>query len=148
MRIKQLNNEECCAALAQARFGRLACSHDDQPYIVPTYFAVNDYEIYAFSLPGQKLDFMRQNPKVCLEVDQVLGSDDWLSVVVKGRYEELPDTTEYASLRRRAHHLLQERPMWWEPGAVSGTDHDQSQGFVPVYYRINIEHMTGYRGLR
>ena len=148
MRVKQLSSEECYSALAEARFGRLACAHDNRPYIVPTYFAVEDYEIYAFTLPGQKLDFMRQNPKVCLEVDQMRASDDWLSVVAAGRYEELPDTPDYAPLRKRAHALLQERPMWWEPGGITGTDYDQSQRLVPVYYRVGIDHMTGYRGMR
>jgi hypothetical protein len=37
--------------------------------------------------------------------------------------------------------------MWWQPGGVSGADHDQNQGFVPIYYRVSIEHLTGYRAL-
>ncbi len=147
MQLQQLSTEECHLALANARFGRLASARDNQPYIVPTHFVVEDDQIYAFALPGQKLDWMRQNPRVCLEVDTVNGGNEWVSVVVTGRYEELPDTPEYRPLRERAHDLLQERPMWWEPGAVATADRDQTQGFAPVYYRVSIDHLTGRRGL-
>ena len=146
MLVQELSTEECRSALADARFGRLACARDNQPYIVPTYFIVQDDQIYAFALPGQKLDWMRENPRVCLEIDNVTGSDDWLSVVVLGHFEELPKTLEYEPLRQRAHQLLQGRPMWWEPGAVTVADRPQAQGFAPVYYRISIDQVTGHRG--
>ena len=146
MHVEELSTEECHLALANARFGRLACSRDNQPYIVPTYFIVEDEQIYAFALPGQKLAWMRENPRVCLEIDNVTGSDDWTSVLVSGRYEELPDTPEYNSLRKRAHALLQGRPMWWEPGAFAVPDRGGTQAFAPVYYRISIDQVTGHRG--
>jgi uncharacterized protein len=146
MHVQKLSTEECHLALANARFGRLACSRDNQPYIVPTYFIVEDDQIYAFALPGQKLDWMRENPRVCLEIDNVSGSDNWTSVVVLGRYEELPESPEYKPLRKRAHDLLQERPMWWEPGAVTVAERPETRGFAPVYYRISIDQLTGHRG--
>jgi uncharacterized protein len=147
MQLQQLSTEECHLALANARFGRLACARDNQPYIVPTYFVVEDDQVYAFALPGQKLYWMRENPRVCLEVDNVNGGNEWVSVVVTGRYEELPDTAEYRPLRKRAHDLLQERPIWWEPGAAAMADREQTQGFAAVYYRVSIDRLTGHRRL-
>jgi uncharacterized protein len=147
MQVQRLSLEECRSALANAGFGRLACARDNQPYIVPTYFVVEGEQIYAFALPGQKLDWMRENPRVCLEVDNVSEANDWVSVVVTGRYEELPDTAEHGRLRKHAHELLQQRPMWWEPGAVTVADRDTTRGFAPVYYRLNIEQLTGHRGV-
>lgn len=146
MLVQQLSAEQCRSALSNARFGRLACSRGDQPYIVPTYFIVEEGQIYAFALPGQKLDWMRENPRVCLEIDDVAASDDWVSVVVLGHFEELPKTLEYESLRQRAHQLLQGRPMWWEPGSVAVADRPHNQGFSPVYYRISVDQVTGHRG--
>lgn len=147
MLVQELSLDECRMALAEARFGRLGCARDNQPYVVPCYFAVDNDYLYAFSLPGQKLDWMRQNPRVCLEIDTVNGADDWMSVVVLGRFEELYDTPEYLSARRRAHDLLRERPMWWEPGAVTIEGRDPRKGYAPVFYRISIEHATGHRGV-
>jgi nitroimidazol reductase NimA-like FMN-containing flavoprotein (pyridoxamine 5'-phosphate oxidase superfamily) len=147
MYVQRLSTEECNTTLANARFGRLACSRDNQPYIVPTYFIVQDGQIYAFALPGQKLDWMRENPRVCLEIDDVNGRDHWTSVVVSGRFEELSDNPEYESLRKRALELLQGRPMWWEPGAVTVADRSQTLGFEPVYYRVRIDQLTGLRAV-
>jgi len=145
MFVRELNTEECRLALAQAGFGRLACARDNQPYVVPIHFAVDEAYVYAFSLAGQKLDWMRKNPRVCLEIDDVHEASDWTSVVVFGRYEELPDTPEYSSARRRAGDLLQGRAMWWEPGTVAVAHRDEAASLAPIYYRISIEHMTGHR---
>jgi nitroimidazol reductase NimA-like FMN-containing flavoprotein (pyridoxamine 5'-phosphate oxidase superfamily) len=55
MIVQPLNTEECRAALASARFGRLGCARENQPYVVPIYFAVDETYIYSFALAGQKL---------------------------------------------------------------------------------------------
>lgn len=146
MHVEELSFKDCHAALATAHFGRLGCVRDDQPYVVPTSFVVSDGYVYSFSLPGQKLSFMRDNPRVCLQIDSVAAADDWTSVIVLGRYEELPDTLEHASERRRAHVLLQERPMWWEPGAIS-IEGELGGAVVPVYYRISVDHVSGRRAV-
>lgn len=129
-----------------AQFGRLGCARDDHPYVVPISFVVADGYAYSFSLPGKKLNLMRDNPHVCLQIDRVNDADDWTSVVVVGRFEELPDTLELRSERRRAHALLRSRPMWWEPGA---TPPEGSAGVAgaPVYYRISMDHVSGRRGI-
>ena len=60
------------------------------PYIVPIYFAYEPDHIYGFTTLGQKVEWMRANPLVCVEVDEVLSHFRWSSVVVVGRYENLP----------------------------------------------------------
>jgi uncharacterized protein len=147
MIIQPLNTEQCRAALASAGFGRLGCARDNQPYVVPIYFAVDDDYVYSFALAGQKLTWMRDNPQVCVEVDRVTGPSDWTSVVVFGRFEELLDTPEYRPARSRAHLLLQGRPMWWEPGAVASVAHKKGSDFTPVFYRIGMERLSGCRGV-
>ena len=68
---------------------RLACSFENQPYIVPVYLAYAARALYGFATMGQKIDWMRANPKVCVETDGVRSQTDWWSVVVQGRFEEL-----------------------------------------------------------
>jgi nitroimidazol reductase NimA-like FMN-containing flavoprotein (pyridoxamine 5'-phosphate oxidase superfamily) len=90
---------------------------------------------------------MRANPRVCVEIDSVLSRNEWTSVIAIGRYEELLDTPDYQQERVHAHELLlQNHTMWWQPGAITVTGHDRKPG-VPVFYRIDIENVTGYRGL-
>ena len=148
MFIQEITSEECWEAMAKAGFGRLACASDNQPYVVPFHFSVAGSYVYSFSLPGQKLDWMRKNPRVCVEIDNVTGRNDWMSIVAMGWYEELPDTPAYQSERLHAHQLLlRSHAMWWQPGAVTVTSYNGNRGFEPVFYRIKLEHVSGYRGV-
>jgi nitroimidazol reductase NimA-like FMN-containing flavoprotein (pyridoxamine 5'-phosphate oxidase superfamily) len=75
MHVREMTNRECCRTLAAARLGRLACALENQPYVVPISFVVNDELVYSFALPGQKIDWLRRNPRVCLEMDDVRQDD-------------------------------------------------------------------------
>ena len=148
--IREMSKEESLRVLAGTRIARLACAHENQPYIVPVSLAY--YEpmagepcFYGFTIPGQKLEWMRANPLVCVEVDEVETYDQWVSVIAFGRFEELPETPGSDDERRRAQerprrvaetspvtspeilgaydersrafHLLEAQLMWWEPGS-------------------------------
>jgi len=39
MVIREMSREECLRVLAGARLARLACAHENQPYVVPVYLA-------------------------------------------------------------------------------------------------------------
>jgi uncharacterized protein len=141
MIIRELSSRECGEALNAASFGRLGCARENQPYVVPIFFVTDEDSIYSFAIPGQKIDWMRDNPQVCLELDNYSSGADWTSVVVFGQFSELIHTDE----RQRALALLQVRPMWWEPGALSPVGSDDTAGFTPIFYRISKMSMTGYR---
>jgi nitroimidazol reductase NimA-like FMN-containing flavoprotein (pyridoxamine 5'-phosphate oxidase superfamily) len=145
--IQELTVEECREALMTASFGRLACARENQPYVVPIYFAADRDGVYSFSMPGQKIEWMRNNPRVCLGIDNITNPNDWTSMVVLGQYEELPDTPDYQLERLRAFKLLQRCAMWWQPGSIAVANHDDRPDSAPVFYRINIEHLTGRRGV-
>jgi nitroimidazol reductase NimA-like FMN-containing flavoprotein (pyridoxamine 5'-phosphate oxidase superfamily) len=145
MFIHEMTFDECRHALQKAKVGRLACSRDGQPYSVPINFVFDGTYIYGFTTVGQKIEWMRTNPLVCLEIDEVVGESQWMSLVVFGRYEELPDLPKYEQVRTRAHALLQKRAIWWEPAALSKEHRDQSHSLTPIFYRIHIKKITGHR---
>ena len=118
MIIREMTSQECTALLSSSRMGRLACAKDNQPYIVPVSFALEDGHIYSFSLIGQKVEWMRENPKVCLHVDEFGERREWRSVVVYGTYEELPDRIGWKRERDHAWSLLSKHASWWEPGGL------------------------------
>jgi len=68
MFIHDMTEAECRQALKQANVGRIGCARDEQPYVVPIYFAYDDdhNHLYAISTIGQKIDWMRANPLVCI----------------------------------------------------------------------------------
>lgn len=148
MLIHQLTAAQCEDVLDRTRLGRLACARDNQPYIVPIFFYFDriDRCLYSFSTVGQKIDWMRGNPKVCVEVDEVSDQFHWTTVVVFGRYEEIHDSEGEADARRRAQDLFQQHPEWWLPGAgklATGEEHP-----TPVVYRIRVDRMSGRQAAR
>ena len=147
MFIHEMTSSECSDALEHAHVGRLACAHDNQPYIVPMNFASDGtfLYLYGFTTLGQKIEWMRSNPLVCFEIDEVVNHNHWLSVIVFGRYEELPETEEFESARERAYAYLQKRVMWWEPAYISQEHRAQPHSLTPIFFRIRIERMTGHR---
>ena len=57
-----------------------------------------------FSLPGKKIDWMRLNPLVSVSVveREREPAREWKSVIVDGRYEELPDRIGHKAERAPA----------------------------------------------
>jgi len=66
-----MTEHECHEFLGRASFGRLRCSLGDQPYIVPVCLACESDCIYVVSTFGKKIEWMRANPKVCIQIDEI-----------------------------------------------------------------------------
>jgi nitroimidazol reductase NimA-like FMN-containing flavoprotein (pyridoxamine 5'-phosphate oxidase superfamily) len=179
MVIHEMTRDECLTVIAGGRLARLACARDNQPYVVPIYYAYDrspDGEpwLYAFTTAGQKVEWMRANPRVCVEWDEVARYDQWASVVAFGRYEELSgspdgptsrdggrsperagagaqptsDDSEAGYERRRAQELLRQHSTWWEPGCAdwaASSHRDHTRLMRPLYYRIRLDQVTGRR---
>jgi hypothetical protein len=142
MLIRELSPAQCAELLERSHLCRLACALDNQPYVVPIHcsFDMERNCLYGFSTIGQKVTWMRANPQVCLQADEIQDKDHWTSVVVFGRYEEIHDAGAEAEARQRAHELFQQRREWWLPAAAKLPTREPHS---MVLYRIVIERMTG-----
>ena len=147
MQIQELSRQESEKFLKPVRVGRLACVRDGQPYVTPGFFALEGNSLYSFSTVGKKINWMRENPLVCVEFDEVVAPQYWMTVIVQGKYEEFPNTLEFVNMRQRAHELLQARPMWWEPAYVKTIRRGDTRSLEPLYFRILIESLSGHRGV-
>jgi len=147
MLIQELTPAECADILQRTNLGRLACCKDEQPYVVPVHFSFDADRgcVYSFSTVGQKVLWMRANPLVCLEVEDVTDKNHWQTVVVFGSYAEIHRSPEESDARGRAEALFQQRPEWWLPAAakLSSREHPDV-----VIYRINVDRVTGRRATR
>jgi nitroimidazol reductase NimA-like FMN-containing flavoprotein (pyridoxamine 5'-phosphate oxidase superfamily) len=141
MIVKELTEHECTNLLREAKLGHLACASANRPYVVPITFAFADKYIYSFSLIGQKIEWMRRNPDVCLQVDDFEESRGWKSVVVYGVFEELPDRIGSKRERDHAWSLLNKHATWWEPGGLKPVTAAPASSHL--FYRIRIERLTG-----
>lgn len=147
MIVRELDKQEMMSLLASSRLGRLACSKDGQPYVVPITFSFSESYLYSFSMPGQKIDWMRRNPKVCVQVDEFSSSRDWKCVVIDGIYEELPDRIGYKHHREQAWSLLSKHASWWEPGSIKPIASELRTSSPHLFYRIVIENVTGRQAI-
>ena len=100
MLITEITSEECREILAKTGFGHPGCSHNNEPYVLPMYFAYETDYLYGFSTFGRKIDWMRTNPRLCVEVDEIASHSSWASVIINGLYQELPNTPQHSSERR------------------------------------------------
>ena len=147
MLIRNLTAEECRAVMTRTVVGRLACARDNQPYVVPIYFAYEAHHLYGFSTVGRKIEWMRQNPKVCVEVDEVVDHFHWMSVIVTGRYQELPNTPEFSSERLHALTALEKRLLWWQTAFATRQLPTRHETPDPLFYCIYVDSMTGLRAV-
>jgi nitroimidazol reductase NimA-like FMN-containing flavoprotein (pyridoxamine 5'-phosphate oxidase superfamily) len=147
MLIHELSRAECVEVLNRTDLGRLGCAHDNQPYIVPIHFSFDAERscLYAFSTVGQKIEWMRENPKVCVEVEDVADKNHWTTVLAFGRYEEMDDSPADRAARQSAQELFQQRPEWWLPAAAKV---GKREHHAMVIYRIQIDRVTGRRASR
>jgi len=145
MVIYDLTPEECCKILERESLGRLACARGNQPYVVLIGFAHHSAYLYGFSAVGQKIEWMRANPCVCVEIDTLASLDRWSTVIVTGHYEELPDISDWDEEVIDAYELFRQRSLWAQPAYISAVHRAPSEPPTLVYYRIHIDKLTGRR---
>ena len=142
MLIQAMTVEECWAMLARNNIARLACARDNQPYIVLLRVDLDSQFLYGYTALGRKIEWMRTNPLVCLECEEVTTDRVWASLIVFGHYEELPHIPGNEDARRVADRLFQRHTMWWEPATVPLAGHERRP---PIVFRIHIDSFTGRR---
>lgn len=103
---RELSRAEIDEFLRGQRIARLGCHAGGATYIVPLIYAYDEDAVVAVTTEGRKTAMLRENPRVCVEVDEydTDGLGSWRSVIAYGTYEELEgDAVEpaLALLRRR-----------------------------------------------
>jgi len=146
--IYELTRAECLELLHRVTVGRLACARNSQPYIVPVsfYFNDDDMSLYSFSTIGQKIRWMRDNPNVCVELDEIVDRLQWTTVIINGVYEEIRKAPDAARVQERALKLFENQPHWWLPGTATLPNEPAHDS--PVVYRIRIVAISGRRTSR
>ena len=146
MRIVELTTEECKELLNRVSVGRLACSLENQPYVVPVSFAYEKESLYVLSTVGQKIAWMRQNPKVCLQADEIADRSNWVSVVLTGTYVELRGPDHFSE-KERARKLLAHASQWWLTPLAERREQAGDLAVEPVLFRIQIDSVSGLRAV-
>jgi uncharacterized protein len=96
-----MGNDEIEEMLRRHRIGRIGCSANDRPYVVPITYAYDGEHVYGYSALGRKIEVMREQPLVCFEVDEIDGDASWRSIIAEGIYEELANGEDRRDALRR-----------------------------------------------
>jgi nitroimidazol reductase NimA-like FMN-containing flavoprotein (pyridoxamine 5'-phosphate oxidase superfamily) len=138
----ELSQQDIDRVIYSQQVGRIGCHAGGVTYVVPVSYVYDGTYIYALSGEGMKLRMMRENPRVCFEVEHVERWYHWRTAILWGTFEELHGEDAeraYQLLHSRLTPLIEfesrassERPL--PPGV-------EAHEFV--LYRIKVEERTG-----
>jgi len=88
---RELSRGEIEEFLRGQRIARLGCHAAGITYVVPLIYAYEDGAVVAVTTEGRKTAMLREDPRVCVEIDEYDfdGKGSWRSVIAYGMYEEL-----------------------------------------------------------
>jgi len=134
--MKNLSNNEARKLFQTARVARLGCIVNGEPYVVPINCYLEGEDLYSHSLPGLKISSLRENPRACIQVDEIEDDLRWRSAIAFGKYEEITKPNERAEILTT---LLRKFPMLTPVESAIAND-----GYSPqvIVFRIKIERLT------
>lgn len=138
----ELSEEQIDHLLRTEQLGRIGCHAGGLTYIVPVSYVFDGSDIYGLSAEGMKLRMMRENPRVCFEVEQVTRWYDWRTVIVWGTFEEL-EGEEVERAYRLLHSRLTPLIEFESRGSATNASIPGVGARRFVLYRIRVDERTG-----
>lgn len=90
--VDPLPEVEARRLLAEAPVGHIGFISDGSPYVTPMSFVVDGQRILFRTTGGKKLDALRRDPRVCIEVSRFdPETGEWASAIVTGNAFETDD---------------------------------------------------------
>ena len=120
-----------------ARVARLGCIVNGEPYVIPINCHLEDDCLYSHSLPGLKISGLRENPRACVQVDEIESDLHWRSAIAFGKFEEITKPNERQDVLTK---LLKRFPLLTPVESAIAVDGAAAEVIV---FRIRIERMTG-----
>lgn len=125
--------------------GRLGCHSRGVTYVVPVTYAYLDGAIVCHTGNGLKVRMMRENPRVCFEVEDLSRLPQWSCAILQGHYEELAGDTADAALAGLVRRLEASPPAatarpWQGAGVHEPVTYTERPDVV---FRVVIDEKTG-----
>jgi uncharacterized protein len=135
--LRMLSEQETRRMFQAARVVRLGCILNDEPYVVPINCHLEGDYLYSHSLSGLKISALRENPRACVQVDEIESDLHWRSAIAFGKFEEITKANERADILTK---VLRDFPMLTPVESAIAVDGSAPQVIV---FRIKIERLTG-----
>lgn len=108
-KIRALTPSQIDEVFEQTIIARLGVYSAGEVYVVPVTLVKEGDFLYGHSRLGKKIQMMRANPKVCIQLDQIRDLFSWRSVVVQARYEELSELEAARGMRILIQRIAQDQ---------------------------------------
>ncbi len=141
--LKILNNN--CIA-------RLAYIANNTPYIVPITYYYNEKEniIISYSNEGHKINAMRLNNSVSIQIDEIESLDNWKTLLLIGEFEELKGSEAKMYLHSFAKNvkmiLAQKESKNLE--VINSFSNKVNSETIPIIYRIKIQEVFSRKKIK
>jgi len=132
-----LNESEARKVLQSALVARLGCIVNGEPYVVPISCLLEDNYLYSHSLPGLKISALRENPRACVQADEIESDLHWRSAIAFGKFEEVTKSNEREEILTK---LLRKFPLLTPVESAIAIDASAPQVIV---FQIRIDRLTG-----
>ena len=96
--MKMLSDDDARKLFESAKVMRLGCIVNGEPYVVPISCMLEGNYLYSHSLKGLKISALRENPRACVQVDEIDSDFSWRSAIAFGRFEELTNPDERSAV--------------------------------------------------
>lgn len=133
------DSKEMISILERGGLAHLGCYHGGEVYIIPITYVFADGYIYSHSQPGKKIEMMRNNPKVCVQIEEVKDLFDWKSIIAWGAFEELKDLEAAKGMRLLIQSITRSQKVHLPSLEVDFTALLEKA----IIFRIKVEKMTG-----
>ncbi len=87
----ELDEQRCLRILDETDTAHLACIADGEPYVTAMSFVMVDGVCYFRTARGRRVDALRSDPRVCVEVSRRTDGDGWESVLFTGTAGFVPE---------------------------------------------------------
>ena len=144
--IKELEINKGKAMLGRNYIGHMSYIYMNNPYVVPITFYYDEEadNLISYAAEGQKIEAMRENPSVSLQVEEIDSLDKWKSVVAYGQFEELSGSTARYELHKFCQGVkkLFKEKEHKDLKFLCDFSSKATSEKPPIVYRIHIEEMT------
>ncbi len=145
--INILKDKDCIQLLENNYIGHMAYIYRKRPFIAPiTYFFDKENNfIIGYSAEGHKINALRKNKQVALEVSEIESVNDWNSIVVHGTFEEVDGSVAKSYLHKFSlgvKHLIIKKKQK-ELDFISQFSSKSKNDDIPIVFIIKIQEITG-----
>lgn len=145
----ELTTSAITRVLRNNYIGHLAYLSQGKSYVIPVtyYFDPEDNTIISYTSKGHKIDAMRKNNSVAVQVEEMQSMFNWESAMVHGTFEELEGNLAKQKLHQFTEGVksIIHRKEHREVEFINEFSSKLFSSGIPIVYRINILEVIGKR---